>query len=143
AGLDYGPANAPFQTIDEMSLVLGMTPDTLALARPYLSIYTQSGQPNAEGASDVVRRALALAKQKIRAGEAAAEGDDADQDNADDDDSGDDAGSDAGKPDTAQDKDDSDDAAQSQAAHDERVIDVEVYARSADGGVYLRHAIVQ
>lgn len=44
AGLEYGPPGAPFQSLDELHLVLGMTPDLLARLRPLLSIY-QPGDP--------------------------------------------------------------------------------------------------
>ena len=41
AGLDWGPAGRPFESIDEIGLVLGMTPDLLARLRPFLSIYKE------------------------------------------------------------------------------------------------------
>jgi general secretion pathway protein K len=61
AGRSYGPPNAPVENIDELQLVLGMTPELLALVRPYFTIHTQSGEPEGNNASLVVRRALALA----------------------------------------------------------------------------------
>jgi len=39
AGLSYAPTNRPFESIDEIGLVLGMTPEVLARLRPLLSIY--------------------------------------------------------------------------------------------------------
>jgi general secretion pathway protein K len=39
AGLDYGPPGMPFQTLDELGLVLGVTPAMKAALMPYLSIY--------------------------------------------------------------------------------------------------------
>jgi len=39
AGLNYGPAGAPFRSLDEVGAVLGMTPDLLNRVRPYLSLY--------------------------------------------------------------------------------------------------------
>lgn len=39
AGLPYGPSNRPFESLDELGLVIGMTPDLLARIEPYLSIY--------------------------------------------------------------------------------------------------------
>ena len=61
AGRSYGPPNAPVETIDELQLVLGITPNILALVRPYLTIHTESAEPDGRNASLVVRRALALA----------------------------------------------------------------------------------
>ena len=43
AGKDYGPPNAPFQTVDEVQRVLGMTPEVYRRIAPSLTVY--SGQP--------------------------------------------------------------------------------------------------
>ncbi|HJU16612.1 MAG TPA: hypothetical protein VJ770_09080 [Stellaceae bacterium] len=39
AGLDYGPPEAPLETLDELGHVLGMTPAILAAIRPHLTLY--------------------------------------------------------------------------------------------------------
>lgn len=39
ANLPYGPPDRPFESVDEMGLVPGMTLDLLARLRPYLSVY--------------------------------------------------------------------------------------------------------
>ena len=57
AGSSYTPAGSPFQSIGELSLVLGMTPDLLARLVPHLSIYN-GDNPNPEDADAVVRKAL-------------------------------------------------------------------------------------
>ena len=57
AGLDYGPPGAPFQSLDEVGAVLGMTPELLAKARPYLSLYA-GGAPDVSSASRVVLAAM-------------------------------------------------------------------------------------
>jgi general secretion pathway protein K len=57
AGLSYSPAGSPFQSIGELGLVLGMTPDLLAKMAPHLSVYNNDN-PNPEDADSVVRRAL-------------------------------------------------------------------------------------
>jgi general secretion pathway protein K len=44
ANLPYGPPDQPFQSIDEMGLVPGMSPNVLARLEPYLSVY-QAGNP--------------------------------------------------------------------------------------------------
>lgn len=57
AGLTYGPPGTPFENIDELGRVLGMTPDVLNLLRPYLSIY-QLGQPDLRYADPIVVKAM-------------------------------------------------------------------------------------
>ena len=57
AGLSYTPAGSPFQSIGELGLVLGMTPDLLAKLAPHLSLYN-GDNPNPEDADAIVRRAL-------------------------------------------------------------------------------------
>jgi general secretion pathway protein K len=41
AGLTYKPANAPFQTIEELNLVLGITPDLYKKIQPIITIYSR------------------------------------------------------------------------------------------------------
>lgn len=41
AGLSYGPPGRPFTGVDELGLVLGMTPDILARLKPRLSVYSE------------------------------------------------------------------------------------------------------
>jgi general secretion pathway protein K len=43
AGKSYGPRHAPFQHVNELGLVLSLTPDIVDRAVPYLTVY--SGQP--------------------------------------------------------------------------------------------------
>jgi general secretion pathway protein K len=63
AGRSYGPPHAPMEALDELQLVLGMTPELFAAARPHLTIFTESAEPDPAHASPQVRRALALAAQ--------------------------------------------------------------------------------
>lgn len=58
---DWGPPNQPFRTVDELALILAMTPEALARMRPYLSPYVESA-PKVEGADPVMARALADAQ---------------------------------------------------------------------------------
>jgi len=60
AGRNYGPPGAPFESLDELGLVLGMTPDLLARLIPHLSIY-QGGAPVGAAADPIVRQAIAEA----------------------------------------------------------------------------------
>lgn len=57
AGLDYGPPNAPFQSIGELGAVLGMTPPLLARLAPHLSLFND-GDPEPGLAGPLVLRAL-------------------------------------------------------------------------------------
>jgi general secretion pathway protein K len=58
AGRDWGPPNEPFRTVNELGMVLSMTPGILDRLRPYLSPYTYS-TPNPDVAEPVVRAVLA------------------------------------------------------------------------------------
>ena len=62
AGRKYGPPGAPVEDIDELQLVLGMTPETLVAARPYLTIFTSDATPPhlAMAAPPVVRAVQAV-----------------------------------------------------------------------------------
>ena len=57
AGLDYGPPGAPFESLDELGLVLGMTPALLNALTPYLSLYAY-GDPDPLLAAPPLRQAL-------------------------------------------------------------------------------------
>jgi general secretion pathway protein K len=46
AGRSYGPPGQPVESLDDLQLVLGMTPQLLAAALPYLTIYTAQASPN-------------------------------------------------------------------------------------------------
>jgi general secretion pathway protein K len=61
AGRSYAPPNTRFVSVDELGLVLGMTPRLLACLEPHVSVYSLS-MPSAQTAADpVVRQALAEA----------------------------------------------------------------------------------
>ena len=45
AGLPYGPPNRPFDSLNELGLVAGMTPVVLARIRPFLSLYQEGDAP--------------------------------------------------------------------------------------------------
>ncbi|GCE91843.1 general secretion pathway protein K [Komagataeibacter diospyri] len=57
AGRPYGPPGAPFQSVGELRLVLGMTPVIAARLIPHLSIYWDD-EPVVEQADPVVRQAM-------------------------------------------------------------------------------------
>lgn len=57
AGLPYAPPGAPFESLDELGAVLGMTPVLLGRLVPHLSIYNDR-DPAPQMADPVVRQAL-------------------------------------------------------------------------------------
>lgn len=57
AGLAYGPPQAPFRSLAELGLVLGMTPDVLARLTPHFSVYSTYG-PTPQSRDPVVIAAL-------------------------------------------------------------------------------------
>ncbi len=58
AGRDYAPPGRPFESLDELGLVLGMTPELLGRLAPFLSVY-QSGDPDLRLAHPIVAQAMA------------------------------------------------------------------------------------
>lgn len=60
ADLRYAPPGAPFETSDEIGLVVGMTPALGACVLPHISIYQENETPSLSAADHFVARALAL-----------------------------------------------------------------------------------
>jgi general secretion pathway protein K len=62
SGLDYAPPETPFRSLDELALVLGMTPDLMAKIRPHLTMHSTYGpgrastDPVAQGAVMLLRK---------------------------------------------------------------------------------------
>lgn len=62
AGRNYGPPGQPVESLDDLQLVLGMTPQLLAAALPYLTIYTAQASPtNPQAMSPIVLKATKIA----------------------------------------------------------------------------------
>jgi general secretion pathway protein K len=57
AGLAYAPPGSPFQTVDELADVLGMTPPLFERVAPHLTVFTDS-DPDLSTRDPVVSRAL-------------------------------------------------------------------------------------
>ncbi len=57
AGRGYAPPAQPFESLDELGLVLGVTPALLACLSPHLSLYRES-DPDPNAADPLVLRAL-------------------------------------------------------------------------------------
>lgn len=62
AGRDYAPLGSPFASIDELGVVLGMTPELLARLRPHLSVLSER-DPNGSTRDPVVAQALSAVGQ--------------------------------------------------------------------------------
>ena len=58
AGLRYKPSNAPFQSIEELRQVLGMTPALFVRLAPLITIYSRQSGINSQLASRDVLRAI-------------------------------------------------------------------------------------
>jgi type II secretory pathway component PulK len=61
---------SPFETVDDAGLLPEMSPELLATARPYLTVYTTAPMPDPTHASDIVRRVLASIPQTPGGGQA-------------------------------------------------------------------------
>lgn len=59
AGRPFGPKDAPFERVDELGLVLGMTPELLAAAMPLFTVYTGAPEPMAQLMPEETRILLA------------------------------------------------------------------------------------
>lgn len=70
AGLDYGPPNAPLESLDELGRVLGMNPAVLAAIRPHLTLFGPP-QPSPVSPDPIVAAVLAHAAQAAAAPSAA------------------------------------------------------------------------
>ena len=58
AGKNYGPPNAPFETVDELQRVLGMTPELYSVLAPAVTIYSRQPGINPMFASRQVLLAI-------------------------------------------------------------------------------------
>ncbi len=67
AGLDYAPSDRPFESLDEIRAVLGMTPEIFAGLAPALSLYAEPAPPNATLAAARYPQANLVAEVTARA----------------------------------------------------------------------------
>lgn len=58
--LPYGAKDAPFETVAELRLVLGMTSELYEKLEPHLTVYSGQGRPNEQYASAEVLRAMGI-----------------------------------------------------------------------------------
>jgi general secretion pathway protein K len=135
AGRSYGPPGAPLESLDELQLVLGLTPEILARVRPYLTIYTDGGElPDLKTASPIVRRAIELAGRRAAIVEGVQSRDNESQPQE----------ADAGAVDAPGEADSSDAASDSSAdASAAEILEIDVLAEPTSGGVFARRAVVR
>ncbi len=60
AGLKYGPADKPFESVDELRLVLGVTPALFACLRSEVTVLAQRASVDVDHASPLVRTAAGV-----------------------------------------------------------------------------------
>ncbi len=66
-GLPYGAKDAPFETVAELQLVLGMEQALFEKLAPHLTVYSGQGRPNEQYASAEVLRALGVDAERALA----------------------------------------------------------------------------
>ena len=84
AGRDYGPRNGPFASVEELQMVLGVTPALYAKVAPYVTIWSGRASPDPNTAPllalasvpgmDLQRAAAIIAARPAAAGASAAPG---------------------------------------------------------------------
>lgn len=133
AGRSYGAPHAPLESLDELALVLGMTPEILATVRPYLTIHTEAAAPDAKLASSVIQRAIALTAKL-----SPDEGEEFDLSSAT-------PATPAAAPAQigAQTQPASAQPGAKPATGEDHLVEVEVVAKSRNGGVFVRYAVLR
>lgn len=74
AGLDYRPRHGPFQTVDELKLVAGMTPDLFASLLPLVTVYSRTSDIDQTVAPAAVLTLMANAAKAVQPSAANAPG---------------------------------------------------------------------
>jgi general secretion pathway protein K len=127
AGRSYAPPNLRLESLDELQLVLGLTPQVYAAVRPYLTIHSNAERPDVRSALPLIQRALVLAPRRptqIEASDTVVENENLTADERA----------------TAE-------AEQELAATDEQstnaIIALDVTARTVNGGTFVRHAVLR
>jgi general secretion pathway protein K len=65
--LPYGAKDAPFETVAELQLVLGMTSELFGKLEPHLTVYSGQGRPNEQYASAEVLKAMGIDPERALA----------------------------------------------------------------------------
>lgn len=147
AGLGYQSPHRALESIEELRLVIGVTPAMYDAARPYLTIYGDSDAPDPQGAAPVVAEALAAAamtggtnaSSAAPAAAAASNTASTSPGSSDSDDAATDTAA-AGAGGTPSSSLSANAAAPAAASV---VITIDATAASKDGGIFVRHAVVK
>ena len=67
AGLPYHPQNAPFETVSQLGLVLGISPSLYRRLKPYVTVYSGTAQPDSQYSPAPVLTALGLNARTVLA----------------------------------------------------------------------------
>jgi len=135
AGRSYSAPHAPIESLDELGLVLGMTPEILASVRPYLTIHAEAAAPDAKIAPQLIQRALAIAAKATK--------EDDDNSSAAPSNAAAPAAQAAPQPGAATALPAAAAPAAKPAPADVRIIEAQITARSRDGGVFVRYAVLK
>lgn len=73
AGLAHGPANRPFESVDELRFVLGVSPAIFACLRPDLTVFAQRAEVDLTTASPLVAKAMGVGDDEGTPARAAAQ----------------------------------------------------------------------
>ncbi len=131
-GRSYAPPNLPFENLDELQLVLGMTPQIYALVRSYLTLFGDAASPDIRTAPPIIQRALRMApEQRVENAGETAETDSPE----------DDAQQSADERAAAEEA--QADAESGEASAMNPVIALDVIARTSTGGIFVRHAVLR
>jgi general secretion pathway protein K len=64
AGLDYGPSNLPFHSVEEARFILGLSPPDFDRLKPFLTVYSGTSQVDPLSAPETVLRAIPGANRR-------------------------------------------------------------------------------
>jgi general secretion pathway protein K len=62
AGLPYGPTNSPLQSLEELQMIIGITPEIYNAIQPLLTVYSGQGNVNINEATPEVQQILRIAE---------------------------------------------------------------------------------
>ena len=134
AGLAYGPKNQPFELVDELTYVLGVTPELYRRVAPLLTVRAQESNPHAYTAPAEVRAAMIAARaSRVRSGRGSGAGRSR---------SSRDRGSTADDPTTADDRQESGGAEQLTLRSGVPIFTIHAEGRIPSGAVFAREAMI-
>jgi hypothetical protein len=66
AGYQYGPSNAPFDRIEDVGLVMGMTPELFRALAPFVTVYSHRSSVNPATAPRALLAAVSASPDQLR-----------------------------------------------------------------------------